>query len=232
MTDVPSKPPGFTEVPDDAFRDARAAAWAAVNDPGAVDRLRRYYDSDGNYAGATFVEVLAGGSTAPDEFTATDLFAVTLLSVDPPGPRVARRFLDPGEYRSRLQRLLQDAHLALDSDLAYADDATMNAMRELYVAVKETLGKDPWVTASKLCARKRPALFPVRDRLVRDELGLLKYENYQIDWQVFRALMLDHDLVEALRAVRSKAIGDTVVTDAYPLRWLDVLLWMRAREGQ
>ncbi|HZC51221.1 MAG TPA: hypothetical protein VE441_01805 [Mycobacterium sp.] len=44
---VPLTPPGFTEVPDDAFRDAHAAAWAAVNDPAAVDRMRRYYGWDG-----------------------------------------------------------------------------------------------------------------------------------------------------------------------------------------
>jgi len=44
-------------------------------------------------------------------------------------------------------------------------------MRRRYNRIKSTLGADPWVTTSKLCARKRPALFPVRDKPVRDLLA-------------------------------------------------------------
>ena len=45
-------------------------------------------------------------------------------------------------------------------------------MEQLYEAIKQALSantlKNPnaWVTASKLCARKRPDLFPVRDKEV------------------------------------------------------------------
>lgn len=72
-------------------------------------------------------------------------------------------------------------------------------MRQLYNRVKSTLGSDPWVTASKLYARKRPALFPVRDKLVRDLLDLTRHTNYEVDWQIFRAIMADSDITSALR---------------------------------
>jgi hypothetical protein len=45
-------------------------------------------------------------------------------------------------------------------------------MEAVYSPVKQALGNpevkrtNPWVTASKLCARKRPHLFPVREKVV------------------------------------------------------------------
>jgi hypothetical protein len=104
-------------------------------------------------------------------------------------------------------------------------------MRQLYNRVKSTLGSDPWVTASKLYARKRPALFPVRDKLVRDLLDLTRHTNYEVDWQIFRAIMADSDITSALRDLAEKARDGAVHLDTYPLRWLDVFLWVDARES-
>jgi hypothetical protein len=227
---LPATPPGFAALPPGALETAVLAVREALDPALAVPRLRRYYDQAGEFAGATFVEALAAESTAPDDFTATDLYAITLLTVDPPKPLVARRFLDPGPHRSQLLRLLHSEHLTADIEIAYADDDTMTAMRDLYEAVKSTLGRDPWVTTSKLCARKRPGLYPVRDELVRKLLDVLQYGNYQIDWQIFRAIMLDHEIVESLHSLHEAAQGGTIAMDAYPLRWLDVALWMHARD--
>lgn len=98
--------------------------------------------------------------------------------------------------------------------------------------MKRTLGKDPWVTAGKLCARKRPRLFPVRDALVCGALGLSRYRSYQIDWQVYRAAMRDPQILAALYAVRDEAAATPDVhLDDVPLRWLDVILWMQAKDA-
>ena len=66
------------------------------------------------------------------------------------------------------------------------------AMAELHHALKRALSPpevtkpNPWVTDSKLCARKRPDLFPVRDSVVCAYLGLIDPKgNYEVDWQVF-----------------------------------------------
>jgi Family of unknown function (DUF6308) len=225
MTLLP--PNGFATIPEGALEVALAKTWDALDPELAIPRLRRYYDQTGDYAGATFVEAQP---VIPDEFTAADLFALTLLSVDAPKPRVTRNFLDPGSRQDELLQLLRSAHLAGNQDLAHADDDTLLAMRQLYKTVKSTLGTNPWVTASKLCARKRPALFPVRDKLIRDYLDLTRYDNYEIDWQLFRAIMRNHEVETALHSLADIARGDSVHLDNYPLRWLDAALWMHARE--
>lgn len=232
---VPEVPPGFAPIPDGVLDAAFRAVVTALDFDVAVPRLRKYYSPSSDFAGATFVEALAGPNTSPNEFTAADLYAVTLLSVDPPGPYVTRRFLDPGETRNQLTRLL--ASLGDADDIALVDGESMIAMQEFYKTVKVTLGVDPWVTASKLCARKRPGLFPVRDELTRDLLGLLEHKNFQIDWQVFRAVMLpESGVVDTLHDLRRKVVEgqtrDLVAMDSYPLRWLDVALWMQAKTAK
>ena len=70
-----------------------------------------------------------------------------------------------------------------------ADADQLLAMADMYQALKSALSPpdvknpNPWVTASKLCARKRPDLFPVRDNVVCTYLGLIDPKgNYQVDW--------------------------------------------------
>ena len=70
-----------------------------------------------------------------------------------------------------------------DCDLANAGIRALTAMQQHYEAVKQALSADTvknpnaWVTASKLCARKRPDLFPVRDKEVCDYLGLTQLQK-------------------------------------------------------
>jgi len=76
-------------------------------------------------------------------------------------------------------------------DLLTATTPTVAAMGALYEAVKAALApahaqrSDRWVTASKLCARKRPHLFPVRNTKVSKLLDTRQFESYSIDWQVY-----------------------------------------------
>jgi hypothetical protein len=59
--------------------------------------------------------------------------------------------------------------------------AVAEPMAELYESVARCLRRagaqrsNAWVTASKICARKRPNLFPVRDNVVLD---LLAYRRH------------------------------------------------------
>jgi hypothetical protein len=167
------------------------------------------------------------------------LLAVTMLSVDIPQVAV-RRLVEPSPTSAQLSRLLSDEALDVSLNLMVAGAETLAKMGEFYDAVKAALapvgGKssDRWVTASKVCARKRPHLFPVRDEVVTLYLGTRALKSYAIDWLVFRALLRDDDLMSRLRrAVDAAALRDGVrVGDPNGLlRHLDVALWMTASSG-
>jgi hypothetical protein len=176
MTPKPSaQAPESWKRPDpDLLATAKQRALLALKTTGtspAQQRLAWFYDSNGNYAGASFADLRP---IDPWDLTATDLHATMLLSVRI-GPRATRRIVEEGATRAGLLRKLGQVP---ELDLTAAEDPELSAMTELYEAVKHALSADgvrnpnPWVTASKLCARKRPGLFPVRDRQVCDYLGL------------------------------------------------------------
>jgi hypothetical protein len=212
------------EVPQDVLAHAHGEAWAAVCDTRAVEMLRRYYDPARNYAGSTFVGLEPND---PRDITATDLYALSLLDVNA-GPLAGRLLLEAGAYRDRVLAALADPHLGHEVALETAEACTFAAAEELYLAFRDALGKRPWVTASKLCARKRPLLLPVRDSVVttnRLRLG----KDYLVDWQVYKTLLQDTGLVTQLRELVDEAQSGTTfqITDPV-LRILDVLLWMTA----
>lgn len=227
-------PDGWRPAAPDLVEHAVAAALQALAPDSprpAHQRLANFYDRSRNFAGATFVNL---APVAPDDITAVDLHATTLLSVEI-GPGATRRLLDPSPVRARV---LEALAAVPDTDLLVAGPTDLLAMEVLYGAVKAALS-DPsttnpnaWVTASKLCARKRPELFPVRDNLVCIHLGLLpkgKRGDYQVDWQVFRALIGDRRVIEAIDAlgplIKTEARDRRVQTDTGRLRLLDAALW-------
>lgn len=235
----------FSTVPQDwellteeVYAQAHEATWVALGHELAVDRLATYYSREGNFAGATFLTV---GPCDPYGFTSGDLLALTLLQVSV-SPSVVRRLTEPCRTRGLLTRMLAEDRLPLDADLALADEATLLDMASFHGAVKQALSAEEsstanaWVTASKLTARKRPDLFPVRDSVVCKHLGLDqgRRQNYEVDWQVFRRLLQDHDIRARInRLVDEAAVrpGVDVGSRATRLRHLDAVVWMHARRG-
>ena len=214
-------------APDqDQLDRASAAAWAAVRHERAARLLRQYYDPATDYAGSTFLDLQPKN---PQDLTATDLYALSLLDVRAT-PLAGRRLLEDGEPRTRVLKALVDADLPASANLGSAGPATFDAAERLYLAVRDALGRKPWVTASKLCARKRPHFFPVRDSVVTERLlGLGK--SYLIDWQVYRHLLSDHELMAAVEAKAAQAAQLLDQPDGLgdpPLRLLDALLWVTA----
>lgn len=218
-------------VNDEVVARAVGRALIALRDPGASQRLSDYYDRASNYAGSTFAGLKPQSST---EITATDLIAVTTLSVDIPVIAV-RRLLEDEELRSSIRTAMQ----ALPAcSLEETQEEDFAAMANFYDLIKGTLAKanssssNPWVTASKLSARKRPDLFPVRDRVVCKYLEIEKQGDRAKDWVVFRALMKHGRIREELERVTvcasSRRADEDVVIDTDPLRILDAVLWMHA----
>ena len=205
---------------------AAEAARNAVGQADAPELLRRYYDPASGYAGSTFLDLEPNEA---HDLTATDLYALSLLDVRAT-PLAGRRLLQPGDHRERALIALASPDLPDSADLLTASPATFDAAETLYLAVRDALGQKPWVTASKLCARKRPLFFPVRDSVVT-QLVLGLGQSYLVDWKVYRHLLADRELMTQLRAVTARASELSKRTDGIgdpPLRVLDVLLWMTA----
>jgi hypothetical protein len=225
-------PEGWAVADEATVHRSLEAVDAAVKDRAVVDHLVAYYSRDGNFAGASFLDL---DPVSPWDLNSSDLLALTLLSVQAP-PYSVRRLLEPSPDRNLVLRLLSEDSLPLDADLALADAATLTAMSALHEAIKACLSpahvktKNSWVTASKLCARKRPDLFPVRDSVVCGYLGL--GNNYQVDWQVFRRIIQEASIRSAIddSVDAAGAKGAAVGHPNRRLRHLDAILWMHARQ--
>lgn len=232
FSDVPE---GWEVATPDQLERGLRAALGALNAPGVVDNVARYYDRDSNFAGATFLDL---DPVDPYAVTSGDLLAITLLSVQAE-PQAVRRLLEMTATNRELRHLLTEEHLPLDADLAMASAATLEAMAAFHGAAKQALSldsttnKNPWVTASKLTARKRPDLFPVRDSVVCKYLGLQDgRQNYEVDWQVFRHIIQNDEVRRRLDSVVEEAATREGVNIGHPnrrLRHLDVVLWMGSR---
>lgn len=233
-------PADWARVPDEVFVTARTVTLEAL---GATDiprrrdvasvseRIGEYYDPETNYAGATFLDVEPHD---PNVFTVSDLYAVTLLSVDVDALST-RRFIEFGSHRKTLTERL--SAIPPDANLLEADSDMLSAMADLHQAVRSALaprGKEAtsrkWVTAAKLCTRKRPDLFPVRDSVVCQLLGIQGYGNYEVDYQVFRHLIQDDGIRELLTQTVALTAQENprARLDASLLRVLDVALWTYA----
>ena len=201
----------------------------ALHGDDAVERVAKYYEIDSNFAGSLFLGI---PDPDPAVITVADLFAASSLSIDIPARAARRLLLEPDGAKD-----VTDALQALPSKpLTETDDKDLRLMETFYDGVKNSLTRagttkpsDAWVTASKIAARKRPDLFPVRDTLVTIYLGTRTTKDYFTDWIVFRHLMNDAGVQDELERI-SNALNDLPEPEAYlveesRLRLLDVALW-------
>ncbi|MFM1726549.1 MULTISPECIES: DUF6308 family protein [Rhodococcus] len=154
-----------------------------------------------------------------DVFTADDLVAVTMLSVDvsPDGAQILLR-----ERGAEFAELL--AAVGPDRDLV--DEAAEPTPESPVCRLETALWTVPSIgrtVASKLIARKRPRLFPIYDRVIGE---VLDTKQAHLD-PVRRALRAnDGELHRRLVSLREQAGLD----DAVPaLRILTVLAWMQLK---
>jgi hypothetical protein len=209
----------------------------------AMDRLRRFYDRESEYAGTSFLDA---APNPPDAVHAADLYAVSRLSITVINLQ-GRLLLHDTQQVTRTKELLA----AIPPELTIADltSSTLTAMWDLQHHFRSLLATDTkqsnhWVFAAKLCARKRPALFPVRDSVVCRYLsggqqlagsaaharqGRLGW--FSSDVQVFAYIATDAALQSALRKLQAEADRLGISVDNQPLRLLDALLWTRGKSN-
>lgn len=219
-------------VPETVICYARERALDALTND-ASERVVKYYSIDSDYAGALFLGLEPND---PDRFTATDLFAVSTLRVSIPA-RGARRFLVEQAEQERIAEAMRSLPVG---PLECVEDYGLGAMCRFHQMLKEALHpheaetSNRWVTASKLAARKRPDLFPVRDSLVSSFLGLEKLKTVEQEYVVFRDLMSRPDIGQRLDVLQGelekRSVEDQLILESSRLRLLDVALWTRAAQ--
>lgn len=194
------------------------------DDRRALAVLRQYYGTrgqTGKFTGARFDTWDTTGTrwADRDRFTADDIVAVSLLSVNVSAPAA---ILLLGSQADAFNDLLTE--LGDDRDLSeehepWSDDWVG------WVLHKELL-KLPDVgptTASKLLARKRPRLRPIYDSVVAEVIGSQRL------WEPLRALLTaDPALHERLLHLRGEA---GLTDDVSALRVFDVVTWMEGKFG-
>jgi hypothetical protein len=185
--------------------------------------LRRYFGQR-RYTGRWF-ERFAGGGDGPsvaNTVTEADVLALNFLSIT----SLAEVAIDTTmthayQIRELLEQIPADVSMHSAPWSTYEPGAPAYRLWELF---RQCGGKHRPVTASKLLARKRPRLTPVYDSQVR---AILKApaSPWNCLWSWFHT---DSARVSALAELRSEAGG---IEDISLLRCLDVVLWMRARNG-
>jgi Family of unknown function (DUF6308) len=234
-------PTGWPQAIQEVLDTSVNQALVALRAPQCADRIRGYYNREGDFSGTTFLDVQPND---PFDITAADLWAVATLNV-PVLARHGRLLLDANDARTRILRQLE----LLDSiDLPIADleqgkngsTTTLDHMWNLHHAFRSLLSSDDkesirWVFAAKMCARKRPRLFPVRDQLVCRWLGggrpLRTGDgwpgDFSIDIQVYAYLMTHEGVRSEIARIHDQI--NEVRLDEEDLRLLDVALWRHAK---
>jgi hypothetical protein len=205
------------------FQESRQRALAILRETDTPKSLAKFYNPENNWAGLEFHEL---APVTPYEIGPSDLLAITLMDVAVQ-PAALRRLLLPGADRDRIAYALR--RVRPNVTLADADHDTIDAAAELYQEVKAALRGNRWVTASKICARMRPALIPVRDRVVVAQLNLPN-NDYRADWTLIRGLARDPDVRTALTDLAKEASSPANDLRRLPaLRVLDTAVWMHGR---
>ena len=197
----------------------------------AAGLVKEYYSTMPSgrqkYSGSQF-EAIAARNPDLNSIDTADIVAVSMLSVDVPGPAALR--LLSSHAAVTITQLLS---LIPNCDIIDADPAQLapgvGAASELWRLLKTdpTWGKDRIgkTTASKLMAVKRPKLIPVWDSNVEKATGL-GTDDY---WRQFQQVLLDDDkrIWHWLNDIRPQV--PELPDDVSTLRLLDVILWMLVR---
>jgi hypothetical protein len=191
----------------DAVRRAAGRLRESLARPGVRPAVAAYFDPAEGFAGMTFATL---GDNPPDQLTAADLLAVSLLDITW-RPDVVRRLL--GTDRDRFAGLL--AGISTGVDLWQATDADLGAVDLAWDTLLDIPGVGT-ASAAKLLARKRPRLCPITDKVVIRAAGLPG-----LTWEVLRCLLQDPGARAEVEALRPpEAAGSSL------LRILDVAIWV------
>lgn len=169
----------------------------------------------------------------PHVITATDLVAVSFLSVSVP-PRAAWTIL------TTRAASLTKALGQIPPDLAIEDPGCTaemyqvdSALQELWNLLRHDEEGNLWkmgaTTVSKVMARKRPALVPIQDSVVMRELGSADSTYWDQWWQAMHLNIDGHPVVTRFARQLRGSVPEAAHLSL--LRALDIAIWMHGMDG-
>ena len=197
--------------------------------PDVEEALRKYFDTDARgYTGSQFESLI--NDSDPFKITATDLVALTTLSVKIP-ERAALWILRP-EGGEQISKILRE--IPVDTDIwdpkvknIFADDGKVMQLWRLmenanWPTARKGGGLGGTTKRSKILAAKRPRLIPILDRVVVG--SLLQTDN---TWRAIQDVLN----VDSYRSKLEKALNHDVVPPSVSLlRRIDVVIWFNNHE--
>lgn len=195
---------------------------STADDGPAGEQLRRYYfgaEGAGRYDGSLFDTWDPSGNREADRntFTSDDFTALTFLSIKPEARSLTGLLVD---HRDQIQELLTAIPTDIDLAAVDIDDLLGGPANELYELMRPFTGT---TTRTKLLARKRPRLFPIRDSVVVEVMGIGN------DWWAPLHALLNVEGDDGLTLhARLAALQESLALPGQvsPLRVLDVVAWM------
>jgi hypothetical protein len=183
--------------------------------------VKSYFDD--NFSGADFERF---GRNNPNEITSDDIIATTMLSISISSNKV--RGFTPSEIVDLMGRSAETGALLRQiptgRSLEELSERQFNQWLapggpadSLYHLILDIF-PNRYVATNKLVARKRPALMPIHDSVVKRVLG--PSSNFWESW--WRALQ-ETEIVERLRDIRNEANQPHLSL----LRVADLVIWMR-----
>jgi len=180
----------------------------------AKSSLEAYFFENA-YTGSLFESFC---SKDPNRFSAEDIVAVSMLSVNIPAS--ATRWI-LGDGSEKLSELLHKINEQLSIDNPDADLTNGGHAWKLWKELSNRWGIGE-TKCSKLLASKRPALFPIYDQHVADALNLSS-NHYWRPWQEF---MRSQRGIESRKRINSIA-QELDKSHLSELRLFDVIIWMQ-----
>jgi len=187
---------------------------ALLERPKTKDLVQRYFNPHDKepFAGNLFDTL---GTNDPARFGTDDLLALNLL--DEPVNAYQLKCVMSGAFDDMIRDIDQD------SDIRALSGDTYKKANELWHALKEVHGFGP-TRVSKLLARKRPKLLPIRDSIINEILGIKGYSW----WTSLSKTMSQTDVIDLLEEF------NPCPDDGGPtlLRVLDVAVWMHGSRAE
>lgn len=201
--------------------------WHDVSDrfrsPGFIDRLWPYLRDvpDGAPGWRPNIDRIAGAladddpDPDPDHLTVADILLLVQLS-DESAARLSAQLVTIDE---RLARIPVDAELHTLDTVSYERTVGLNSPSQALARLLESAAGISARTATRVAARKRPALLVPRHELVDTALGIPTDRQVWRPW--WRTLTADPGLVKRLENLRTQL--DTPGTPLLRIAWLSVL---------
>ena len=186
-------------------------------------------------SGALFETFGGRGDTGADanRFTYADCFAPSFLSVNIP-PKGAYHLVQGDLSSSTAQKL---AGIPTNAVLDLATWSQLEPTVDSLFKELKSIRNIGWVGASKLLARKRPALIPVLDNVLYHAFDLSTREHAKVTWKRIAEFVSDPGINASLAEIRLAAISNITsgnFTDVLILarlstlsviRVLDICVW-------